>query len=90
MRNENKTISVAKGKLTYSLESSEKEGVKIYGIRIVCTLFGEKEEFFHDDVTDDYETADELLNLLADYVVLPCTALEIIDEYVDKKAEISL
>lgn len=90
MEKKDETISVAKGGITYSLETSIKDGVEIYGIRIICTLFGEREEFFHDDVTDNYETATELLNILADYVVLPCTALEIIDEYIDAKAKLSL
>ena len=90
MESNNETISIAKGAITYSLEKNEKEGFAVYGIRIICTLFGEREEFFCDDVTDDYETARELVNLLADYVVLPCTALEIIDEYIDEKSRIKM
>lgn len=90
MKKKEQKISVAKGGIDYSLTINEKEGVEVYGIRIECSLFGETEVFYHDDVTTDYDTAKELLELLVDYVVLPCTALEIIDEYIDAKAKINL
>ena len=90
MKQNQEKISVAKGGIEYILTENEKEGISVYGIKIVCTLFGEEEVFCHEDVTDDYDTAKELLNLLADYVVLPCTALEIIDEYIDAKSRINM
>ena len=90
MKKTKERISIAKGGINYILTTDEKEGVTVYGIEIECTLFGETDTFKHDDVTTDYDTAKELLNLLADYMVLPCTALEIIDEYIDTKARINL
>ena len=86
---ENK-IKIANGGIEYCLTESENEGIKVFGIRILCTVFGERDEFSYSDVTTDYQTAYELLTLLADYVVLPCTALEIIDEYIDTKARINI
>lgn len=90
MKDREEKITVAKGGIEYFLVENEKESNTVYGIKIVCKLFGEEEVFYHDDVTMDYKTAKELVNLLADYVVLPCTALEIIDEYIDTKARINI
>lgn len=77
-----KTLETAKGKLTYSLFSEDRDGIERYGISVTSTVFGGGETASVRDVTTELPFAEKILTLLADNTVLPSTLSEIIEECV--------
>ena len=78
-------IELGGSKLKYLIFYETADGINRYGIKIQCSLFGENDEFLMRDVTTDLETAKEILFILADYTVTPCSARYVIEEYVSEK-----
>lgn len=72
-------------KLISSVEVFESRPVKVYGIEVECTLFGDVQKSRVTDITSDYEFALQLLDIMADNAVLPATLKDIIQDFVDNK-----
>lgn len=78
-------ISICGGKLVYQLIDSEYDGVKVYGLEISCSLFVDYDFIRIEDISSDYCFMTDMLSILADNVVTPCVAKEIISEYLATK-----
>lgn len=76
------TVETARGKLLYTLFSEEKENTERYGITVRSGIFGDHESATVRDITSDYASAEKLLFLLADDLVLPSTFTEVVEEYI--------
>lgn len=74
-------IETARGKLVYELFSETTGGTVRYGIRIVSEIFDKAEEAVVKDIASGLEFSRKLLFALADNLVLPSTAHEVIEEY---------
>ncbi|MCM1024559.1 MAG: DUF6514 family protein [Prevotella sp.] len=74
-------VEAAKGKVVYTLFSEETDETVTYGIRVRSELFGTPETSEIKDITPEFEFAGKLLFLLADNLVLPSTAEEVVEEY---------
>lgn len=74
-------ISIGGGKLVYELLERTVDDMTMYGLEIRCSLFADDDVVRVDDISTDSDFALELLNTLADHVVTPCVAKEIIEEY---------
>ncbi|MCX4255367.1 MAG: DUF6514 family protein [Oscillospiraceae bacterium] len=71
----------ARGKVVYELFSETTESTVRYGIKVRSDLFGETEEAVVKDITSELDFARKLLFMLADNLVLPSTADEVIEEF---------
>ena len=71
----------ARGKVVYELFSETMESTVRYGIKVRSDLFGETEEAVVKDITSELDFARKLLFMLADNLVLPSTADEVIEEF---------
>lgn len=80
-----KNINTAKGKLTYTVFSEERDGSERYGIAVSSGIFGETETASVHDITTDISFAEGLASLLADNLVLPSTLSEVVEEYLAVK-----
>ena len=76
------TVETAKGKLLYTLFSEEKDNAERYGITVLSSIFGDSESATVRDITTDYDSAQKLVFLLADNLVLPSTFPEVVEEYI--------
>lgn len=74
-------IEAARSKVVYELFSETTNGTERYGIKIRSELFTEAEEAAVKDITSELDFAEKLLFMLADNLVLPSTADEVIEEY---------
>ncbi len=74
-------IETARGKVVYELFSETTESTVRYGIKVRSDLFGETEEAVVKDITSELDFARKLLFMLADNLVLPSTADEVIEEF---------
>ena len=71
----------ARGKVVYELFSETTESTVRYGIKVRSDRFGETEEAVVKDITSELDFARKLLFMLADNLVLPSTADEVIEEF---------
>ncbi len=76
------TLETAKGKLVYTLFSTESDNTVYYGIKVTSKLFGDEEEASQEKISSDRSFAEEMLRLMADNLVLPSTFNEIAEEYI--------
>ena len=74
-------VEAARGKVVYALFSEKTDGTVRYGITIRSELFKAAEETSVRDITSELDFAQKLLFILADNLVLPSTADEVIVEY---------
>lgn len=74
-------IEAAKGKVVYSLFSEKTGSTVEYGIVVKSELFGDAEESKIYNITSEPDFAGRLLFTLADNLVLPSTAAEVVEEY---------
>lgn len=74
-------IETARGKVVYELFSETTESNVRYGIKVRSDLFGETEEAVVKDITSELDFARKLIFMLADNLVLPSTADEVIEEF---------
>lgn len=74
-------VEAARGKVVYALFSETKDGTLRYGIKVRSELFRAAEETSVKDITSELGFAERLLFTLADNLVLPSTADEVIEEY---------
>lgn len=74
-------VEAARGRVVYALFSETKDGTERYGITVRSELFRVAEEAAVRDITSEYDFAERLLFILADNLVLPSTADEVIEEY---------
>lgn len=84
-----KEVETARGRLRYYLtESVRSDGIIVYGVKSVTTLFGEREEASVPDISSNKETAERFVELIADNIVLPSTLAEIAEEYISAKTTV--
>lgn len=74
-------IETARGKVVYELFGETAESTVRYGIKVRSGLFDGAEEAVIKDITSELDFARKLLFTLADNLVLPSTADEVIEEY---------
>lgn len=74
-------IETARGKVIYELFCGSADGTESYGIKVKSGLFDEAEETVVEDITTELDFARKLLFMMADNLVLPSTADEVIEEY---------
>ena len=81
------TVETAKGKLLYTLFSEEAAdgNSERYGITAVSRIFGDEETATVRDITSELDSAEKLVYLLADNLVLPSTFPEVVEEYIAAK-----
>lgn len=75
------TVETAKGKLIYTLFSTESDSVTAYGISVSSKLFGDETASL-SSISTDFMFTEKLLLMLADNLVLPSTFKEVVEEYV--------
>lgn len=75
-------VETARGRAEYVLFSETTDSGEKYGITVRSELFKAPEEATVRDITSEREFAEKLLFVLADNLVLPSTADEVIEEYV--------
>ncbi|MDE5577892.1 MAG: hypothetical protein K2J11_10950 [Oscillospiraceae bacterium] len=75
-------VETARGRAAYVLFSETTDSGEKYGITVRSELFKAPEEATVRDITSEREFAEKLLFVLADNLVLPSTADEVIEEYV--------
>jgi hypothetical protein len=76
----------AGGKLTYQLIKTDEQTIPVYGIKIVSSLFGKKEEIFVSDVTCEKEKGLELFELCFKNTVLPDLLHEVCTDFIMSEA----
>jgi hypothetical protein len=81
-----KEAAAAGGKLTYQLIRSEEIGIPVYGIKIVSSIFGRKEETVISDITCEFDHGQALFELCRSYTVLPCCLNEIATDFITSEA----
>lgn len=74
-------VEAAKGKVVYLLFSEKTGSTVEYGIAVKSELFGDAEESTINNITSEPDFAGRLLFILADNLVLPSTAAEVVEEY---------
>lgn len=75
-------VEAARGRVVYALFSETTNGKTRYGITVRSELFRIAEEAVVKDISSEREFAERLLFILADSLVLPSTADEVIEEYI--------
>ena len=89
-----KTINIvetAKGKLLYTLfsEGAADGNSERYGITVISRIFGDEESATVRDITSELDSAERLVCLLADNLVLPSTFPEVVEEYIAAKSTVN-
>ncbi len=81
--------NVGNSKLIYRLirtvSTIEGKEYQVYGVKVICNLFGRQETEFIADVTTEYKFALELFNVIVDNAVLPSTLRDIVEDLIVKK-----
>lgn len=75
-------VETARGRVVYTLFSEKSGAGERYGITVRSELFRNAEEAVVKDISSEREFAEKLLFTLADNLVLPSTADEVIEEYI--------
>ena len=75
-------VETARGRVVYTLFSEKSDVGERYGIAVRSELFRNAEEAVVKDISSEREFAERLLFTLADNLVLPSTADEVIEEYI--------
>ena len=75
-------VETARGRVVYTLFSEKSDVGERYGITVRSELFRNTEEAVVKDISSEREFAERLLFTLADNLVLPSTADEVIEEYI--------
>ncbi|MBD5139331.1 MAG: hypothetical protein K2N60_10730 [Oscillospiraceae bacterium] len=75
-------VETARGRVVYTLFSEKSDVGERYGITVRSELFRNAEEAVVKDISSEREFAERLLFTLADNLVLPSTADEVIEEYI--------
>ena len=75
-------VDTARGRVVYTLFSEKSDVGERYGITVRSELFRNAEEAVVKDISSEREFAERLLFTLADNLVLPSTADEVIEEYI--------
>lgn len=75
-------VETARGRVVYTLFSEKSDDGERYGITVRSELFRNAEEAVVKDISSEREFAERLLFTLADNLVLPSTADEVIEEYI--------
>ncbi len=77
------------GHLIYSLIKSDAlidgKHACVYGVKICSSLFTPNEVETIKDVSSNFETANELFDMLVDNIVLPCTLKDITYDFLVSK-----
>ena len=80
-------IETAKGKLIYTLFSTETDEAVTYGITVNSKLFGEETASLQD-ISTDFDFTEKLMLMLAENFVLPSTFKEVAEEYIAAAATV--
>jgi hypothetical protein len=81
-----KEAEAAGGKLTYQLIKSDEMTIPVYGIKIVSSLFGKREETVISDVTCEEERGQALFELCRENNVLPFALGDICTDFIMSEA----
>ncbi|HOV40905.1 MAG TPA: DUF6514 family protein [Oscillospiraceae bacterium] len=77
------------GHLIYSLIKSDAlidgKHACVYGVKIFSSLFSQNEVEVVKDISSNFETANELFDMLVDNIVLPCTLKDIAYDFLVSK-----
>lgn len=86
----NEEINIGNGGLIYRMTKGEKQGVAVYGIEVECSLFGTYDITRVYDISTDSKIVKELLHILADYLVTPCSVRYVVEDYMEEKLNLEL
>ncbi len=84
----NYRISIGDGGLVYNVVRSKCEGADTLGVEIRCKLFGNDDHVIIEDISSNVDMVKELINLMADNLVTPCTAKDIVEDFIISKHDI--
>lgn len=81
-------VSIGNGGLVYNMICSEFEGAKTLGIEVRCKLFGRDDHIIIEDISTNIQLVKELINLMADNLVTPCTAKDVVQDFIITQHEV--
>ncbi|HKM32715.1 MAG TPA: DUF6514 family protein [Oscillospiraceae bacterium] len=85
--NQNYKVLVGNGGLEYCIVQSNEDGHQSYGIELKCSLFGDEDTARIDDISTDFRFMKNLVDILAENLVTPCTARDIVQDILIAHAE---
>lgn len=86
--NQHYKVAVGNGGLVYSVTECRGEGNYSFGIEMRCNLFGDENQIKIDDISTDFGFVKRLVDLLADNLVTPCTAKDVVEDYLVAQSEV--
>jgi len=81
-------VSIGDGGLVYNVVRSKCGSTDTLGVEVKCKLFGHDDHVIIEDISSNFELVKELINLMAENLVTPCTAKDIAEDFIISKHEV--
>lgn len=81
-------ISIGGGGLVYNVVRSKCGSDDTLGVEVKCKLFGNDDHIVIEDISSNTEMIKELINLMAENLVTPCTAKDVVEDFIISKHDV--
>ncbi|NMA79384.1 MAG: hypothetical protein GX967_01910 [Clostridiales bacterium] len=81
-------VSIGDGGLVYNVVRSKCGSDDTLGVEVKCRLFGTDDTVVIEDISPNFQMVKELINLMAENLVTPCTAKDVAEDFIISKHDV--